>query len=596
MKFLSKILKWIKGFTDAITRFPLTFIFLIFAAITNALAIESSNDYSKIILTLAVGAFLFIVAQIIYERFLNTALYRYSLMLAALLLTGGYYLSLLLASNISFETGLKTFVALFALLIAFIYVPSIKEKTDFNSVFMAVFKSFFISAFFSLIIWGGVSLILLAINNLLFTIKNTANIHAANIIFVIFAPMYLLSLVPIFTDKEEDKEDIEKASSCPKFLEILISYILMPITAVYTLVLVSYIIKTIVTVKAFWTDNMLEPLILTFSAAVILLYILSGNLTNRFARFFKMIFPKVLVFIVLFQLVSTIINIFTGGFVIGRYYVFLFGIYSVITGILFSILPVKKNGIAAALVIAFALISIIPPVDAFTVSKTSQISILENTLKKDGMLKDNTVTPNASIPDKDKNTIRNSIQNINEMGYIKQIKWLPNNFEMNDYATDIVISDFKNLFGFSYDENAPNNNNLKNVGIYLTLDPCGLLNINGYDFMFTKSFNIPNTSEDNLVSFIKAGKNYSLLQTITNDDCIYKVVSSNSKEIISFSLKPAFDEFLNLNSDKKLLTPEEATFTNENGSAKISVVFKTININSLNNTINAEVLILISIK
>ena len=64
----------------------------------------------------------------------------------------------------------------------------------------------------------------------------------------------------------------------------------------------------------------------------------------------------------------------------GRYYVILFGIFATIAGLIFSFLPIKKNGIIVAVLIVFSAISIIPPIDAFTVSRVNQINLLEKTL------------------------------------------------------------------------------------------------------------------------------------------------------------------------------------------------------------------------
>ena len=54
------------------------------------------------------------------------------------LLTAGYYLIIMQAPSLSMEIEIRTAVALFALLIAFIWVPVIKSKISFNKSFMIV--------------------------------------------------------------------------------------------------------------------------------------------------------------------------------------------------------------------------------------------------------------------------------------------------------------------------------------------------------------------------------------------------------------------------------------------------------------------------
>ena len=163
--------------------------------------------------------------------------------------------------------------------------------------------------------------------------------------------MYFLSLIPIFpgvknNSKNQEKMDLQKESidesaHCPKFLEVLISYILIPLIAVFTLILVIYIIKNIG--GEFWTDNLLEPMLVSYAITVILVYILASEIENKFTAFFRKVFPKVLVPIVLFQITSSILSLADTGVTHTRYYVILFGLFAAVSGVLLSFLPVKKR-------------------------------------------------------------------------------------------------------------------------------------------------------------------------------------------------------------------------------------------------------------
>jgi hypothetical protein len=58
-------------------------------------------------------------------------------------------------------------------------------------------------------------------------------------------PVFFLSLIPNYNQKEytrKEQETIEKMTSASKFLEILISYLLIPLASVFTLILLIYII------------------------------------------------------------------------------------------------------------------------------------------------------------------------------------------------------------------------------------------------------------------------------------------------------------------------------------------------------------------
>ena len=410
-KFENKL----RGLNNAIVRFPLTFLFLLAVAIVNIISIENEKlDYSNYLFTFVIGTFLSAVLQVVYERFFTKPSTRLLLMGAAILLSVGYYLIIMDAPVFDRETSIRTVVTNFALLFAFIWVPTIKSKISFNQSFMITFKSFFNTVFFFGIIYAGLSLIILAIDQLLFTVNSTTYPHAANIVFVLFAPMYFLSLIPRFpgvANQEQvqlQDETIQKAAHAPKFLEVLISYIIIPLLAVFTLILLIYIVQNIG--GDFWIDNLLEPMLVSYAITVILVYILASEINNRFTELFRKIFPKILIPIVIFQIIASILKMSDMGITHTRYFVIIFGIFAAIVGILLSFLPVRKNGIIALLLIVFSAISIVPPVDAFTTSRNSQIETLKNVLTKNNMLENNQIKANASISDQDKEIVTKTVR------------------------------------------------------------------------------------------------------------------------------------------------------------------------------------------
>ncbi len=484
MNNLSKVFDRLKGLTKAIIRYPLTEAILVAAAILNTIAINTTFEYEKELLSLLVGAVLTATLQGVYERFFTKDLYRFGLMILGALLTFGYYLILLRAPELSLEIMVRTLVALFALLIGYIWVPVIKSKTDFNASFMAVFKAFFQTVLYSGVLYGGVSLIIFAINYLIVEVSGKAFAHSANIVFVLFAPLFFFSLVPVFLGERhkdlgtEELEPLEaaiaKATYCPRFLEILISYIIVPVAAVYTVILVLYIGLNVT--GSFWSRNLMEPLLVSYAIAVILVYILSSTIDNKFVNLFRLIFPKVLVPVVVFQIVSSYLNLGNTGIVHTKYYVLLFGAFAACAGVVMSIFPPKRNGIIAGLLIAFALVSIVPPVDAFTVSKNSQINMLEAALEANGMLEDDEIIPNGNVSEDDRIRISQSVSYLYNMGYLDQLSFMPEDFRM--------YSDFFDTFGFNEYSDYQNG---EFRDFYVNYDYSRPFDVSGYDFVRTMS-------------------------------------------------------------------------------------------------------------
>ncbi len=438
MKLSQRIKLSMEGLIQAIKRYPVTSLFLILAAVVNGFSIQRSgfDQYDRLLAACIIGALLGLAVQSIYERFFTDKTKRWLLAAGAVIITGLYYLTLLRSPDFSLIISVRTTVLVFALIVGFIWIPTIQSRFHLDQSFLIVFKGAFTSLFFGAVIMLGVSLIIAATDQLLFDVGYRTYPHGANIIFVLFAPMYFLSLVPNYNAAPGV---VEERLQWSRFLEVLVAYIIIPLVTVFTVILVLYIVTNIG--DQFWTDNLLEPMLVTYSITVIFVYVLSGTLENKAAYQFHRIFPKVLVPIVLFQTVASALKIQEEGLTHGRYFVILYGIFAIISGVLFSIYKGKKNGMVALLLIVFSIISIMPPVDAFGVSRRSQINQLESALVDNGMLMDGEIQRAGEISEEAQRIISSTTAYIYRMNYTEDISWIPENF---DY-----YSDFEQVFGFT---------------------------------------------------------------------------------------------------------------------------------------------------
>jgi len=120
----------------------------------------------------------------------------------------------------------------------------------------------------------------------------------------------------------------EGATIYPRVLEILVSYIVIPLITVFSAVLIVYFIKILFT--GIWPVGQVGPMVLGYSAVGLFIYILGSNLDNKFTVLFRRLFPLVLIPLVIMQLVSSYIRIDAYGITESRYYVILFGIFSIV--------------------------------------------------------------------------------------------------------------------------------------------------------------------------------------------------------------------------------------------------------------------------
>ncbi len=612
MKGLSGLrVKW-QGVADAVVRFPLTIILLVAAAACNAIAVELQNNliYTKLLMAFLIGAASYVMLQVLYERFFENPMLRLIFAASSVAASVLYFLCIR-SLGWGIEIAVRTIILYFILFVAFLWIPVIRSSYSFNDSFLAVFKSFFTAILFDGVLFLGVVLIISAVNLLIAKVDEHAYLHAANIIFVFIAPVYLLTMLPLYPGRKElieqstsevketgetsesveQKDENMEASTSEliaklvtpnRFLTTLVSYVVVPITAVFTFILLLYILMNIR--GEFWTDNLMEPLLVSYSITVIIVYLLTSTMKHPITKLFRRIFPKVLLPIVLFQTISSILKISEVGITYGRYYVILFGIFATIAGACFCFLPIRKNGIIAPILIGMAILSILPPVDAFTVSKVNQIGRLETVLKKNGMLSDDTIIPKSNLSEKDKTVIIQSVDYVTRMGYDKDLPYL---------ASYTDTYEFEKTFGFNqYNQE---DNAYKNY--YVSRDTADPITISGYDAMLQMS--IYSTAPDSNSKRITInGADYLLRYSQPGGESSRITLENmEGKELLRYDLDELFHKFTG-DSGKTSLSTKDMSFTRENELAVLTLVANSISYSEWTNGTDrsTDLLVFIRIK
>lgn len=278
----------------------------------------------------------------------------------------------------------------------------------------------------------------------------------------------------------------------------------------------------------------------------------------------------------------------------GRYYVIMFGVFSLIAGLIFSFLPIKKNGMIVAVLLIFSAISIIPPVDAFTVSRVNQTNLLKSTLEENQMFENNVIVPNANISVEDKQIITRTVSYLESMHALDEINWLPDNIRYFD--------NFHKTFGFNetYDVNNPSDGfGPQSKYAYFNIDENVAINIEGHDFM-TRMHVTSSHVDKKAISLEKEAKSYTIKQQRDKDDIIIHVLNESDDELIRYNTKEIFDaifgsEIGNNSNDKgNKLTVEAATFSQETDRAKLTILVSSIDI--YGSEANADFYVFLQIK
>ncbi|MBM6615533.1 DUF4153 domain-containing protein [Desemzia sp. RIT804] len=594
MRWIQFFKERVQSLTNAVSRFPLSVIFLVIATSILSLNIQTEEfDYYELMIASFVGALAAAVAQMAYERFFYPkSKLRMIVHLPALLLAIIYYFTIQIEPDVfSFEVMIRTTVLSFALFIAFVWSPSIRNRLTFSDSFTATFKALFTTLLFSVVLGAGITSILSAVNVLLFTVDYRVFMHAANIVASLFAPVFFMSDIPhypVSSEKDSIKEDfspeVKTAISVPKTMEVLLSYIIIPITMIFTVILTLYILINIG--RDFWVDNLLEPMLVSYSIIVILVMLLIGRLENKIASSFRLVFPKILFFIVLLQTVASVIQISDKGLTIGRYYVILFGLFAIIASVIFSIWPKQKNGLVAVVLIAFSVISIVPPVDAFTVSKNGQIAFLRTVLSNNDMLAQNTVVPKNDVPENEQRKIVETINDLERNGYIEEVAFLPEDFQSS--------VDFEETFGFDQYGHTTEENNY----YYFEWANETALDISNYQSMLKMQVDTmtqgANTETIQMIEI--EGSMYQLELAEENNTVFLSLNDETGQELLSSNISAAADELKQSTSGISTnLTLEQALFEEENDEAVLDILVTQLDINS-NGEVFIELFAFVTVK
>lgn len=560
-------------------RFPLTIVFLASLSGVMFLMIE---DYSGLDIDLLsrymfagiFGAFLATAVRFMLERFENikNSLIFYGL---TILLTAGYFY-FMTDDIVNSKMVIHLLVISFALFAGYLYLPSYKNAMNFGNVALAHFKSAFTSILYGIVLYLGIAAIIGAIDILLYDVDYKSYAHAANIIFIFFTPMYYLSLLPKFNSRDET-DDAKKEISFlyPKFLDILVSYITIPLISAFTAVLIIYFIKILVT--GVWPVGQVGPMVLGYSAVGYFIYILSSNLNNKFSVVYRKVFPIILIPLVVMQLVSSYIRIDAYGITESRYYVVLFGIFSIVCALVL-ILGKKKNPNTIVLLSAiFALLSIIPPVDAFTVSKNSQARRLTEILNRNNMLVDGQIVKKTKLSTDDMFEITNISNYMHEMGYLDDMDWFPEEYADNYYGN------FKNIYGFDqyYDRGFPGQD--ERLYFNAMLDENEKVNIENYDIFFKMTIHNKREPDEVTGEFSLKDKNYMVKQIADEKGYLTITVLDETNILMEIPMKEFIDGlFEKSNASKGTMDKESLTIEKQNDKLKVKLLINDINVDKYN--------------
>lgn len=282
----------------------------------------------------------------------------------------------------------------------FLVKNKIASFWEYNRI---LFSNFFVSGFFTIVIFAGVSLALFALEFLFGMSNFNGKLYAYWFVVMasIFHPIYFLSHFP-------SKVVTLKIEELPRAFIILVVYILIPISLLYLAILYAYAGKIVV--SATLPEGLVSNLVLCFSVVGILTYLLNYMIPSqrnlRLSSIYKSYFFYLMIVPIALLLFAIYVRLDAYGFTEPRYIVAILSLWLLIVSIYMMLSKVDNIKVIPISLAVIVVIALFGPLNMFSVSLNSQLNRLKTALAEGNMLVDGKLV----VPDNIDQAIADEIQ------------------------------------------------------------------------------------------------------------------------------------------------------------------------------------------
>ncbi len=291
-----------------------------------------------------------------------------------------------------------------SILVFIVLAGNTNQESDFARSFFMTHKAFFIASIYGIVILSGASGVAGAIQALLYNdMSSKVYMYIATIAgflaFTIFVGYF-----PDFRKGEKD-EHREVAQKQPRFVEILLEFIMVPIVTALTAVLLAWSVRTIVTGD--WPPfEELSAIATSYALGGIWLHIMITQGKSGLAKFYRKFYPVAALVILAFEAWAIKVRLGSSGLKTTEYYFILTWIVAVSASIALLFMKKKAHRSIVAVVCVLIVFSVLPVTGYNVLPVNMQVSRLEGLLEREGMLVEGQIVHAEKEPER---SVRESI-------------------------------------------------------------------------------------------------------------------------------------------------------------------------------------------
>jgi hypothetical protein len=382
------------GARESLTRFPFVLLAAVVAAVAGNILVDHSDESNWIRLLLAAQLGIPLMFAIVVKTESNNRYRPFRFVAAAgavgALVVYGVTLSetfsaVTITRHVQFTIGLH-------LLVAFAPFTGAGRLNGFWQYNRVLFLRFCLSALYSVVLYTGLTVALLAIDKLLgIEVDEKVYIRLWIVIAAVFNTWIFVGGVP------KDILGLEDVTDYTKGLRVFAQYILVPLVVIYLVILTIYLGKVIVT--RVWPSGWIGYLVSSVAVVGILAHLLVHPMRedggSQWVRNYSRWYYAAMIPAVVMLLLAIGKRIDQYGVTENRYLLAVLAVWLAVISVYFVVSRTRNIKLIPITLCGLAFVTSFGPWGAFAVSKQSQMNRLTGILESNHLLVDNAIQPAA---------------------------------------------------------------------------------------------------------------------------------------------------------------------------------------------------------
>ncbi len=570
--FAQSIRRVLSGGSRSLTRFPAASVCAVLIAVIATIRIwetgpEPAKLYDSLQLALLLAGVLAMALAVLAARRQNRLVWLAGTNLAALTVAAAAFLSLFLPSG---EISIRSVSWIIALtLIAFLLfllLLSVRNlPVDFNQGAYMTLKAAVVAAVYTLVLAGGLLFTAFAVESLLYPAMDE-KIYLTLLVWSLWVGFILF--LGYFPDMQKGQEDPHLAIACtqPRFIALLFANILIPLTALLSLVLLIWALQ-VLSGRQDADFSQLSVIFSTYVFSGIFLMIMTSRENRRMARLFHRLFPAAALLFLAFEAYAWFREFQVHGLQTGTYFAALVWLFAVASASVLLIGSVKRSRITAFIASGLALLAVLPLSGFLDAPALAQTARLKSALVRNDMYVDGRIEPaGQDISQADKALISDAAFFLlyNE-GW--QADWFSESLD--------AASDFARVFGFPYSKDDQGEPQPARQAISMIL-PVGTLPVGAYE---QAAFVLFKDESETLAVFTRQSDRYTIrLNQAPDRSTARLVIEKNNQKIIDANLETWLGELAEryAGTGGQDVAFNDMFYSTVAGDIEIAIVFQSI--------------------